>query len=364
MVEMFNDENNVDVAVEKAKEIAAAGKYMLVIGHSLSSASIAAGEIYQEAGIPAISGSATAERLTSENEWYFRVIPNSRSQSVFVANYVYRILGYDKAAIVYDVDAFGVSLADAFEDAFIELGGDIAEQFSLDRNQSDLEDRVNEIAAELAQLPDGPGIIFYATHANEGANLIVALKQQQGKVYPGVGASAFSNINFIEKFNELYEEQYIPGFFSDGIFTVAPVVFDVADVAGQMFRDDFLSTYQEEPGMKAATNYDALLVAVQAMKRAGIIGNKSDIENERKKLRDALADINSIDEAVNGVTGLVYFDEVGDIIKPATMMGVYQQGHRISALHQLMPVTNPARVIDLVNEVKEGRIIEVEDQYL
>ena len=57
------------------------GKALLVLGHSFSSTSIAAGKIYDDSKIPAISGSATALEVTQDKDWYFRVIFNNGLQA-------------------------------------------------------------------------------------------------------------------------------------------------------------------------------------------------------------------------------------------------------------------------------------------
>ena len=70
----YDDQGDPDVARQRATEIATNPRPLLVLGHRTSAPSIAAGEVYREAGIAAISGSATADELTADNPWYFRTI--------------------------------------------------------------------------------------------------------------------------------------------------------------------------------------------------------------------------------------------------------------------------------------------------
>ena len=62
---VYDDKNDPELAREVAQDIAESDNILLVLGHMFSSTSIAAGEIYEEANIPAISGSATAENVTA-----------------------------------------------------------------------------------------------------------------------------------------------------------------------------------------------------------------------------------------------------------------------------------------------------------
>jgi branched-chain amino acid transport system substrate-binding protein len=82
----FDDQNDKGLARKKALEIVEQDKVLLVLGHYFSSTSLAGGELYKEAGIPAISGSATAGSVTEGNDWYFRVTFSNHSQAVFSAN--------------------------------------------------------------------------------------------------------------------------------------------------------------------------------------------------------------------------------------------------------------------------------------
>ena len=96
----YDDQGNPDVARDVAAEIVADARPLLVLGHRTSAPSIAAGEVYGEAGIAAISGSATADALTADNPWYFRTIfPNSFEGSL-LATYVRDVLGHDTASVI------------------------------------------------------------------------------------------------------------------------------------------------------------------------------------------------------------------------------------------------------------------------
>ena len=104
---IFDDGNNPDIAVEKAREIVDSTQALAVLGHYSSSTSIQGGQVYEKLGIPAISGSATADVITKDNDWYFRTIFTNRSQATFWANYVKRILNYNQASIIYNTDSYG-----------------------------------------------------------------------------------------------------------------------------------------------------------------------------------------------------------------------------------------------------------------
>jgi branched-chain amino acid transport system substrate-binding protein len=358
----IDDQNNSDLAAQKAKEIVDEDKALVVIGHAFSSSSKKAAPHYEAAGIPAISGSATASGVTEGRDWYFRVIPNGRSQAVFTANYMFNIMGFHNAAIIYDTDAAGVSLQKPFEDAFVDLGGTIKYSLPIDTS-GDVDAQVAAAVETLENKENGAiGAIFFATKVPAGIELVVQLRDKNIDV-PKFGSSAFSNIDFIEGFKSFPREAATPGYYSNDFHAISPIIFDVAGRVGQDFRQDFLEKFETAPGMKAAANYDAVLVAVEAMKKSGISGALVDREADRLKIRDFLANIDHPQEAINGVTGNIFFDEEGNIVK-SNYIGVYKDQTRISALTQLQPIKNLDYVSDLGIALRKGEVIEIDGQYM
>ncbi len=361
---VFDDQSNKDVTQEKALEIVEQNKALVVLGHYFSSTSLIGGEIYREAGIPAISGSATAENVTEGNDWYFRVIFTNQSQAAFSANYVDRVLNQKTASIIYDQDSYGVTLAEAFENTFRGLGGEIKYVWSLDSEAEDLDERLDQIVSDLLKAKtDDPGMIFMAIHAPEAVELITSMRRR-GLQYPIIGGDAISGSNFSIRFNEYPEEQAIPGYFSDGIYATSPIIFDVASGKAQQFRNEFVERYGREPSWDAATYYDAASVAVEAIRMVEAQGNPENLAKERQEIRDYLAASNSIKKAiVEGLTGHIYFDEQGNVVKPVTI-GVFAQQHFISALTQLQLVPDLNRIADLDEELEAGRVLIVDEKYM
>lgn len=88
-LQTYDDENSVEKAIKIASDIASKDNVVMVIGHYYSTTSIAAGNIYKKAGIPAITASATAEKVIDGNEFYFRIVPGNAFQGKFIANYIH-----------------------------------------------------------------------------------------------------------------------------------------------------------------------------------------------------------------------------------------------------------------------------------
>ena len=87
-----------------------------MIGHRTSDASLAAGLVYLEKEIPAVTGTATADELTA-NPWYFRTTYSNRLQAELIAGYMTSVLGFEQATLITTNTAYSNSLSEAFVNA-------------------------------------------------------------------------------------------------------------------------------------------------------------------------------------------------------------------------------------------------------
>lgn len=360
---IYDDQNDPEQAQAIAQEIAANDQILLVLGHMFSSTSLAAAPVYQQAEIPAITASATAEAITAGNPFYFRVIANGHDQGAFLANYAFRIMGEPVASIIYDEDAFGRSVQEAFANTFRGLGGEVRYTWHFDNKSPTLADDLTQITADIVRANERPpGIILLATHVPEARELIVQMRRQ-GVTLPLLGPTSLGNPRLTEQFADLPEEVTQPGFFLDNLYAVTPILFDVAGEEAQHFYDQYTRHYGSAPGLKAVGYYDAAKMGLTAVQQANISGQPQTIAADRQKIRDALAAMNTPVNSVTGLTGPLFFNRQGDLVKPM-FVGTFAQQRFIAALTQLQPVVDLTRIPDLAAEIDAGRILIVDGQYM
>ncbi|MCI5148182.1 MAG: amino acid ABC transporter substrate-binding protein [Candidatus Electrothrix sp. MAN1_4] len=320
-----DDQNREDIAEDIAWKLAEENKVHVVLGHYYSSTSISAGTVYKRNGIPAITASANAESVIRDNEWYFRTIPGNALEAQFTASYMYDILNKYReislseivqktipASIIFSKDEYGLSLLENFEHIAQQFDIEIQRKWEWDDEKSSTE-QVERIKNELAEI-DNPGIIYFATHAAEGVQIITALKddgRNEGKTYPMIVSTAVAR-SFFDKLKSYAKEWETPGYYSDGIYFVTPFMLSLSGVKGFEFAQQFIKKYKKKPGVVASCYYDAVHVAVQAMKKSGIHGKKY-IREDRRNIRTALSKFYNEDKGVKGVTGLIWFDRTGGV---------------------------------------------------
>ena len=354
----YNDQNNKDIARERAREIARDSNALVVIGHYYSSISLEGGKIYKQYGIPAVTASATAPEVTEGNEWYFRVVPDTNFQGRFSAIYTHRILKQDTVNIVFERDAYGSALQRSFASTARNLGIRIKNVWGI-KSESDDVDQVLKMITRALQRDPRPGALFVGLQDHEAAKL-VRLIRDAGVDLTVVGGDALGSENFPRRFKDISLAKRNPGHYTDGIYATTFFIRDIGNFKAQQFNHAFKRRFGREPDQLAATSYDAAAIAVEAIKRAKPGGDPA---QRRERIRNQLTTFSDIETAYKGVTGRIYFDEHGNAMKPFPF-GVYLQSKLISAPVQLKPIVNPEAIADLHEKLEEGNILAVDDHFM
>ena len=148
-----------------------------VFGNYNSSVALAASRIYQQAGIPQLSG-ATSPDFTRQNfKTTFRILTSDIQQGGVLARFVVKNLGVKKIAIIDDRTAYGQGVADEFDRAVKNAGGKIIRrEFTSDKAQD-----FQAILLSLKRLK--PQAIFYGGVAPQA---IFLAKQMQALHIPAI----------------------------------------------------------------------------------------------------------------------------------------------------------------------------------
>ncbi len=357
----YDDKNQSGLAVKQASKIVDS-KAVAVIGHYSSGASLAAGKIYQQHGIPAITGSATADEITEDNDWYFRVIFNNSDQAALLANYTRKILGYKKAVIFFDEGVYGKTLASTFVKTASRIRLNIEQQWSFNgSDSSSFNASLNEMLTFLDK--NEPGMLFLATGSTHAVKTIAGLRRLENKV-PVIGPDSLASSYFMQTLKKNYpQEKNYPGYYTDGIHIASPFLLDIAGKRAQDFEHDFLKKgYSVESMITSALYYDATMVAVNAMKKI-LEKENITVKEKRKQVKDNLAGSSKITHAIEGVTGEIYFDRNGDAIKTIPV-AVYKKGKPIVTLEQYQHLNNLRSVENILLDILEDKTIQVNGKFM
>jgi branched-chain amino acid transport system substrate-binding protein len=224
------------------------------------------------------------------SRWTFRVISSDSLNGIRIATHMGR-LGRKRAAVLYENNAYGRGLADAFRRGF--TGEIIGMDPVSDRPGEDLEPFVTWFKQQHADL------VFVAGTGASGLAFIKEARRQQITA-DLVGGNGWATMVGDPLANGAY----------------FPTPFNPADPRPevQAFVAAYRKKYNEIPTAYAALAYDATKLLAQAVDRVG---------PDRVKIRDYLA---NLPEAYHGVTGAISFGANGDPKDKSMLMARIAQG--------------------------------------
>ncbi|MCL6263216.1 branched-chain amino acid ABC transporter substrate-binding protein [Craterilacuibacter sp. RT1T] len=284
--ELVSEDDQADpkIGTQVAQRLVDAG-VVGVVGHLNSGTTIPASKIYSDAGIPQISPSATNPDYTKQGfKTTFRVIANDVQQGKALGEFAVDGLKAKKVAIIDDRTAYGQGLADQFEGAVKAKGGQVVKREFTTNTATDF----NAILTSIKGAQ--PDVIFYGGMDAQAGPLAKQM-QRLGIKAKLMGGDGWQTPEFVKLAGESAEGQYaaspgqpkekLPGFAS--------------------FNDKFKKRFNgQEIQIYAPYEYDAVMVLVDAMKRAGSTDPKVYLPEVGKTQH-------------KGVTGDVSFDPQGDV---------------------------------------------------
>ena len=298
-------------AANAATKLVDQDKVNAVIGSWGSSFSMAAGPIVMDAGVPAVGTSCTNPLVTLGNDYYFRVTFIDSFQGVVMANYAYEVLGATKVAIVQEIsNDYSVGLVKFFTDEFIRLTGDENSIIAVaSYNTGD-----QDFTAQLTNIKTlEPDAIFAPGNYSESAMLIKQAKELDITA-PFLGADTWETPEFIDIGGEAVNGTVFSTFF-DSQVPLTP--------ESEVFLDAYRAKFGKEPASVTALAYDAYILLVNAIERAG--------SADPAAIRDALAETNGFD----GAAGVISLDANGDAVKNAVIKTI--EGGEFTYLTTIAP---------------------------
>lgn len=346
----FDDEDDPAVAVEVANKIVEDGRFVAVVGHRLSSTTKAAGPIYNAAGLPMITPTATADDVTTNCEWCFRTVFDNSTQGKMIASYVLGILGIERAVIVSEESDYGNSLAAGFASVFESAGGTISAQYALPADVSTAGDTVRQTAEQIAKDHDGT-VILLATGSGLAETALIELRQAgvDGTIF---GSDSTSSSIFLEQTNADSEAAGV-GIVTNGFYASAPVFVDSLNGDSVRLAAKIQDEYGEMPTWRSFTSADAGVAIVNGLRSTGANFNTLSVDELRSAVRDRWLQLDSPENSIPAFVGPLYFDANRTAPRPVAM-GIASGNLFDSAPRQISLVSSAAQAPDGVPTIEVG----------
>ncbi len=310
-VELFEVDNKSDKteAVNAAQKLIAE-KVSVVLGSYGSGVSIAAGEYFRDAKIPAIGCSCTNPQVTNGNEYYFRTCFLDPFQGTVMASYV-KNQGYKKVAVITQRgDDYSEGLGNYFVQACEKAGIEVATHQRFDTNEQDFK-------AILTNIKNVEPEFIFAPSSIATAPLILTQARELGITCQIGAGDTWENGTIIDNAKGAAEGIVVTTFYeADPQKAVGEeAMFLLGDNGKAVGFPNYLASIGQPKDVPAvsALGYDAYLAAFKAIESAGSLDGSA--------IRDALAKL-----SYTGVTGDISFNADGDANKNSAYVKEVKNG--------------------------------------
>jgi branched-chain amino acid transport system substrate-binding protein len=275
-----------------------------VAGHLNSGTTIPASKIYNDCGIPHITPSATNPNLTKPGyKTTFRLLANDNALGAGLAFYAADALKLKTVAVIDDRTAYGQGVAEVFKATAKSKGMQVVdEQYTTDK-------AVDFMAILTAVKAKNPDAIFYGGMDPQAGPMLRQMEQlgltrqkffggdgicTQDLIKQAAGAKTLENVVCAEGGASLTK---MPG--------------------GEAWKKRYDAKFPNQFQVYSPYVYDAIMVLVDSMKRAG--------SADPKVYTSFIGKTN-----YKGVTTTVQFEPNGELKNPAMTLYTYKDGKKIA----------------------------------
>jgi branched-chain amino acid transport system substrate-binding protein len=280
-VAKFDSQGEASVAPGVARNLVADKKILGIVGPPFSGESEAADPIFESAGIPTITPSATRVSL-SANGWkvFHRAVANDDAQGPAAASYIKDVLKAQKVFVADDQSAYGAGLADVVKS---KLGSLVVQTDHTegDGKQTDFSALVQKVVSSKAT-----ALFYGGYYTNAG----VIRKQLSGAGWKGtlVGGDGMKDPGLAKASGT-----------AAAVGTIVTCPCSPPEEAGGTFVNDYKTKWNQDAGTYSDVAYDAANIFLQGIDA----GNTTP-----QKLNDYLSTVN-----YKGIANTYKFTSTGEL---------------------------------------------------
>ena len=302
----YDSEGSPDKAPALAQQAINDKNTVALVGPAFSGESKAADPLFNEAGLPIITASATNPKL-STNGWkiFHRAVGNDAAQGPAAATYITKDLGAKKVAVLDDGSEYGKGLADIVRAKVTGAGATVTSD-QLDPKASDFSSSVNKIKGAGAE-----AVFFGGYYA--AAGLLAKQLKDAGVTAKFIAPDGSDDPGFITAAGQAAAE---------GAVLTAPAAPIEKVTGGADFSAAYKAASGAEVGLYSVEAYDSANAILDAIKngattRSAIntyLGTKTDWKGLSKEMK---------------------FDSNGELAGTVTVYAYQVQGGKIVGLKAL-----------------------------
>nr|WP_246600947.1 branched-chain amino acid ABC transporter substrate-binding protein [Skermania piniformis] len=239
----FDTEGDPQKATQVIPQVVNDPSVIGLVGPAFSGETKATGGILSDAGLVAVSASATNATLT-QNGWktFFRGLANDDIQGPAVAKYLTGTAGYKKVCVIEDNTDYGTGLAKSIKDGLGSVA-DSACAASVKKGDKDFSATVTKVTAAK------PDAVFYSGYYSEAAPLAQQLKSG-GFEGVFVSADGTNDPQFVTQAGDAAKDALLS----------CP-----CGPAPDKFKSEYQALNGQEPGVYSVEGYDLTTILLKGI---------------------------------------------------------------------------------------------------
>lgn len=302
LIRKEDDRESVDQGRIVAQRLADDPDVVAVIGHLNSHVSIPAADIYEASGLLMLTPGSTSPELTRlGHHLVFRSVNSDDDIARKLAEFAVKE-GHRRVVIGYVRNTYGLGLANAFEGFAQQIGLEVIDRQAYDPASSSNRAAYQHLVDQWDDLEFD--VLFLAGMAPQAGYLVKQIRAA-GLGIPILGGDALDTPELIEAAGEA----------ADGMVVASVFHPDEPRPGVQRFARAFTSVYGRPPDSWAARGYESLKMLAEAMEAAGSTAP-----------RDVARRLRASDGPAFSLSGLVQFNERGDVLGRRIAGAVVRQG--------------------------------------
>lgn len=283
-VKVCDDEGQAAQAAICARQLVGEGA-VAVIGSYTSGAALAAQPIYARANVIQTSDGTSDELMKKGYATWFGNAPPNSAEADFTSDYLVKVRGFKKIAVLTDHSSYATGLANAVSSDIKNVGGDVVAFDYINAGSQNF----TPVLTKLRALQ--PDVVYFSGYYSDGG-LVRAQMQQLGMKAEFVGGDANQN----EAFSKIAGNAA-----AGSIIINVPAPEDLPYPLAKTFVQNYKAKYGAfPPSVYTLTNADGMRAVMQAITDTKGT-NPKELENYMHNLKN-----------FEGVTGTFSWNNVGE----------------------------------------------------
>jgi branched-chain amino acid transport system substrate-binding protein len=293
-VRVYDDQGKPEEAANAVSRLINQDHVAVILGEVASSNSLAMAPKAQAAQTPMVTPSSTNPKVTEVGDYIFRVCFIDPFQGTVMSKFALDTLKVKNVAILKDNKSdYSLGLSQFFKEHFTTHGGTIVAEEAYSKGDTDFRGQLTAIKGKKPEAIYVPG--YYTD-----VGVVARQAKELGLAVPLLGGDGWESEKLFELGGSAIEGSYFSNHYST----------DDPTPRVQAYIKAYEAKYSAKPDSLAALGYDAAMVAIKAIERAGTT-NGPKVRDELAKTKDH-----------PGIAGTISLDDKRNAVKPAVILQV------------------------------------------